>query len=52
MYKGDVLCEVGPVMAGADKFRIEVKGSGGHGAMVIFYFIIYYYYKFNHYFNE
>lgn len=29
---GDVCCEVGPVMAASDRFCIEVRGAGGHGA--------------------
>lgn len=29
---GEIACEVGPVMAASDKFCIEVRGSGGHGA--------------------
>jgi amidohydrolase len=28
-----VACKDGPFMASSDKFEIEVKGSGGHGAM-------------------
>lgn len=29
---GDICCEQGPVMAACDKFVINVKGKGGHGA--------------------
>jgi amidohydrolase len=29
---GSVCCSDGPVMAASDKFTIEVKGKGGHGA--------------------
>ena len=29
---GSVQCQHGPVMAASDKFEIEVKGKGGHGA--------------------
>ncbi len=29
---GDIGCQVGPVMAASDKFCIEIKGKGGHGA--------------------
>lgn len=30
---GKVGCKEGPVMAASDKFSIDVKGKGGHGAM-------------------
>lgn len=30
---GEVLVSEGPVMAASDKFEINVKGKGGHGAM-------------------
>jgi amidohydrolase len=30
---GEVMCSNGPVMAASDKFIIDVKGSGGHGAV-------------------
>jgi amidohydrolase len=29
---GDICCQVGPIMAASDRFCIEVKGKGGHGA--------------------
>jgi amidohydrolase len=30
---GTIACVTGPVMAGADIFRIDVKGKGGHGGV-------------------
>src|SRR5919205_2526015 len=30
---GDVATKAGPIMAAADAFEIEIRGSGGHGAM-------------------
>ena len=29
---GHICCSEGPIMAASDKFEIEVKGHGGHGA--------------------
>ena len=29
---GNICCAEGPVMAACDKFTINVKGKGGHGA--------------------
>ena len=29
---GTINCQLGPVMAASDRFRIRVKGRGGHGA--------------------
>lgn len=30
---GDIGCQEGPIMAASDKFVINVKGKGGHGAV-------------------
>ena len=32
-YVGGVECSEGPVMAASDRFEIDVRGKGGHGAM-------------------
>ena len=29
---GEICCQNGPIMAASDKFTINVKGKGGHGA--------------------
>ena len=29
---GEINCQLGPVMAASDRFRIAVRGKGGHGA--------------------
>ena len=30
---GYIACSDGPIMAAGDRFKITVKGKGGHGAM-------------------